>query len=443
MLFLPINIKKEIVKKINIVTLGCSKNTVDSEQLGGQLSASGLEIIYDQYNYDAETVVINTCGFINDAKEESVNTILDFAQAKTEGKIRRLYVMGCLAERYKKDLEKDIPEADEFFGVNNLREVVETLKADYRKELIGERKLSAASHFAYLKISEGCNRQCSFCAIPLIRGKHRSVPLENLLTEARKLADKGVKELILIAQDLSYYGLDLYKKPMLPELLEKLAKIKGLRRIRLHYAYPALFPEGVFKVMREHKNICNYIDIPLQHISDKMLKIMRRGYGKEKTLEIINKLRKEVPGVAIRTTLLVGHPGETDEDFEELLSFVKEQKFERLGVFTYSHEEDTHAGDTMKNSISEEEKNRRAELVMETQKNIAYEHNSEKTGKVFEVLIDREDDEYFVGRTEFDSPEVDNEVFIEKSENMQTGEFYDVLITDAGDYELFGKLYNT
>ena len=430
------------MKKINIVTLGCSKNTVDSEQLGGQLSASGLEIIYDQYNYNAETVVINTCGFINDAKEESVNTILDFAQAKTEGKIKHLYVMGCLAERYKKDLEKDIPEADEFFGVNNLKEVVETLQADYRKELIGERKLSAASHFAYLKISEGCDRHCSFCAIPLIRGKHRSIPLEDLISEAQKLADKGVKELILIAQDLSYYGLDLYKKPMLPELLEKLAKIKNLGRIRLHYAYPALFPEAVFKVMREHKNICNYIDIPLQHISDKMLKIMRRGYGKEKTLDIINKFRKEVPGVALRTTLLVGHPGETEADFQELIDFVNEQKFERLGVFTYSHEEDTHAGDTMQDSIPEKEKNRRAELIMDIQKKIAYEHNAEKIGKVFEVLIDREDDDFFVGRTEFDSPEVDNEVLIEKSKNMQRGEFYNIEITDAGDYELFGKLYN-
>ncbi len=430
------------MKKINIVTLGCSKNTVDSEQLGGQLAASGLEIIYDQYNYNAETVVINTCGFINDAKEESVNTILDFAQAKTDGKIRRLYVMGCLAERYKKDLEKDIPEADEFFGVNDLRKVVETLQADYRKELIGERKLSTASHFAYLKISEGCDRHCSFCAIPLIRGKHRSIPLEDLISEAQKLADKGVKELILIAQDLSYYGLDLYKKPMLPELLEKLAKIKSLKRIRLHYAYPALFPEAVFKVMREHKNICNYIDIPLQHISDKMLKIMRRGYGKEKTLDIINKFRKEVPGVALRTTLLVGHPGETEADFQELIDFVNEQKFERLGVFTYSHEEDTHAGDTMQDSIPEEEKNRRAELIMDIQKKIAYEHNAEKIGKVFEVLIDREDDDFFIGRTEFDSPEVDNEVLIEKSKNMQRGEFYNIEITDAGDYELFGTLYN-
>lgn len=429
-----------MMKKINIITLGCSKNTVDSEELGGQLAASGLQITYDKYNFDAETVVINTCGFINDAKEESVNTILDFARAKTNGKIRKLYVMGCLSERYKDDLEEDIPEADEFFGVDNLEQVIDRLNADYRKELIGERKLSTPGHYAYMKISEGCDRNCSFCAIPLIRGKHKSVPMDDLIARAKSLSQKGVKELILIAQDLSYYGLDLYKTQKLPELLEQLSDIEGLGRIRLHYAYPALFPEDTYRVMRERENICNYVDIPLQHISSKMLKIMRRGYGQEKTLDVVRGFREQVPGIAIRTTLLVGHPGESEQDFQELVEFVKEQKFERLGVFTYSHEEDTHAGDDMEDTISEEEKNRRSELLMEIQEKISLEHNEKKIGKTFEVLIDREDEEYFIGRTEFDSPDVDNEVMISKENGLKIGEFYDIKITQAGSFELYGML---
>lgn len=430
------------MKKINIVTLGCSKNTVDSEHLGAQLAAAGLKVEYDKYDLNAETVVINTCGFINDAKEESVNTILDFAKAKTEGKIRKLFVMGCLSERYKPALEKDIPEADEFFGVNDMETVISRLEADYRKELIGERKLAGPSHYAYLKISEGCNRSCSFCAIPLIRGKHRSFPLEELVLEARNLVDKGVKEIMLIAQDLSYYGLDLYKQSRLGELLEKLAEIKGLKRIRLHYAYPALFPKEVLEIMQKHKNICNYIDVPLQHISDKMLKIMRRGYDKEKTLNMIKQFREAIPDIAIRTTLLVGHPGETEEDFQELLDFVKTQKFERLGVFTYSHEEDTHAGDTMQDLIPEGEKQRRAVELMTIQHEIALEHNEAKVGKVFEVLIDREEADYYAGRTEYDSPEVDNEVYIPKKEKLSAGDFVKVKITGADAFEIYGETVN-
>ena len=428
------------MNKINIITLGCSKNTVDSEMIATQLDAQNIEFVFDKFDTSAKTVVINTCGFIADAKEESIDTILQFAKAKENNEIENLYVMGCLSERYKDDLKKEIKEVDEFFGVNDLKEIVETLKVDYKKELIGERVISTPKHFAYLKISEGCDRSCSFCAIPLIRGKHISVPQEILLSQAKNLVSKGVKELILIAQDISYYGLDIYKRQALPELLEKLAKIKGLKRIRLHYAYPTNFPFEVLDVMKKHKNICRYIDIPFQHISTNVLKKMKRGHSKDVILKFIERFRKEIPEIIIRTTLLVGHPGETDEDFNELKQFVKEMKFERLGVFTYSEEENTYAGDNFKDDVPENVKMERANEIMQIQQEISFELNTAKIGKTFEVIIDREDEKYFIGRTEFDSPEVDNEVLIEKSKKLQIGEFYNVKIINAEDFDLFGKL---
>ncbi len=426
--------------KINIITLGCSKNVVDSENLATQINDQNIEFTFDEFNFDADTVVINTCGFIADAKEESVNTILEFAEAKNAGKIDNLYVMGCLSERYKDELTKDIDEVDQFFGVNDIQEIVEQLKIDYKKELLGERVISTPKHFAYLKISEGCDRTCAFCAIPLIRGKHKSIPQDLLLSQAKNLAKKGVKELILIAQDLTYYGIDIYKKQMLPELVEKLSEIEGLKIIRLHYAYPTSFPEEVLQVMKEKANIAKYIDIPLQHISDSVLKRMKRNYSQKTTYKLMEKFRKEIPEMAIRTTMLVGFPGETEADFEELKEFVKEMRFDRLGVFTYSEEENTFGGDNFEDDIPEATKQKRANEIMDIQQQISYEINQSKIGKTFDVIIDKETDGHYVGRTEFDSPEVDNEVLIEKDNELKIGEIYSVKITSAEDFDLYGEL---
>ena len=426
--------------KINIITLGCSKNIVDSENLATQINNQNIKFTFDEFNFDADTVVINTCGFINDAKEESINTILEFAEAKNAGKIDNLYVMGCLSERYKDELAKDISEVDQFFGVNDMQQIVEQLKIDYKKELLGERVISTPKHFAYLKISEGCDRTCAFCAIPLIRGKHVSVSMELLISQAENLAQKGVKELILIAQDLSYYGVDIYKKQKLPDLTEKLSEIEGIKIIRLHYAYPTAFPTDVLRVMREKPNVAKYLDIPLQHISDSILNKMKRNYSKETTYKLLETFRKEVPGIAIRTTLLVGHPGETEEDFKELKAFVKKAKFDRLGVFTYSEEENTFGGDNYEDIISEDIKQARADEIMEIQQQISYEINQLKVGKKFDVIIDKESEDFYIGRTEFDSPEVDNEVLIKKEKELKTGEIYSVKIIAAEDFDLYGEI---
>ncbi len=432
-------------QKINVVTLGCSKNIVDSEVLMGQLKSSGVEVIYDSNDTSAKTVVINTCGFINDAKEESVNTILQFVRAKEAGDIDNLYVMGCLSERYKKELEGEITEVDKYFGVNDIQQIVETLNIDYKKELIGERFVTTSSHYAYLKISEGCDRNCSFCAIPDIRGKHISKPIDEIIIEAKKLQKKGVKELILIAQDLTYYGLDIYKENKLKELLEQLSVIDGIEWIRLHYAYPSKFPFEILKVMREKDNICNYLDIPFQHISDSVLSNMRRGIDKSKTLELIEILRIELPDLALRTTLMVGHPGETEKEFEELKQFVIDARFDRLGVFTYSEEENTFGAEQFDDVISDEVKNNRSEEIMAIQQEISRQLNARKNGKVLKVIIDREEGDYFIGRTEFDSPEVDNEVLINKSEiaKIEIGTFYNVKITTSEDYDLFGDIVSS
>ncbi len=426
--------------KINIITLGCSKNLVDSENLATQINDKNIEFTFDEFNFDADTVVINTCGFIADAKEESINTIIEFAKAKSEGKIDNLYVMGCLSERYKDELASDIPEVNQYFGVNDMQQIAEQLKIDYKKELLGERVISTPSHFAYLKISEGCDRTCAFCAIPLIRGKHKSVPKEILLKQAKNLAAKGVKELILIAQDLTYYGLDIYKKQMLPELVESLSKIKGIEIIRLHYAYPANFPDDILRVMKDKNNVAKYLDIPFQHISDSVLKRMKRRHTARQTTDLIKKIREEIPEIAIRTTLLVGFPGETEKDFEELKSFVKEMRFDRLGVFTYSEEEDTYGGDNYEDDVPEEIKQKRADEIMEIQQQISYEINQTKVGKIFKVIIDKENENYFIGRTEFDSPEVDNEVLINKNKKLKIGEIYSVKIISAEEFDLFGEL---
>lgn len=426
--------------KINIITLGCSKNLVDSENIATQINNQNIDFTFDEFNFDADTVVINTCGFINDAKEESINTILEFAEAKNNGKIENLYVMGCLSERYKEDLEKDMPEVDQFFGVNDLQEIVEKLKIDYKKELLGERVISTPSHFAYLKISEGCDRTCAFCAIPLIRGKHVSVSMDILISQAKNLAEKGVKELILIAQDLSYYGLDIYKKQKLAELVEKLSEVKGIKIIRLHYAYPANFPNDILPIIREKENVAKYLDIPFQHISDNILAKMKRRHDKAVTINLIKKIKKEVPDIAIRTTLLVGHPGETEKDFKELKEFVKEMRFDRLGVFTYSEEENTFGGDNYEDDVPEETKQERANEIMEIQQQISFEINQAKVGKTFNVIIDKKTEDYFVGRTEFDSPEVDNEVLINKDTELKIGEIYSVKITSAEEFDLYGEL---
>tara|TARA_R110002012_G_C11676920_1_gene613867 strand:- start:4491 stop:5792 length:1302 start_codon:yes stop_codon:yes gene_type:complete len=423
--------------KINVVTLGCSKNVYDSEVLMGQLRASNKEVVHEE---EGNIVVINTCGFIANAKEESINTILEYVQKKEEGAVDKVFVTGCLSERYKPDLQKEIPNVDEYFGTTELPGLLKALGADYKHELIGERITTTPKNYAYFKIAEGCDRPCSFCAIPIMRGKHRSTPMEDLVTEAEKLAAKGVKELILIAQDLTYYGLDLYKKRNLAELLQKLVKVEGIEWIRLHYAFPTGFPMDVLEVMRNEPKICNYIDIPLQHIADPILKSMRRGTTKAKTTKLLEEFRAAVPGMAIRTTLIVGYPGETEEDFQTLKQWVKDMRFERLGCFTYSHEENTHAYN-LEDDVPEEVKMDRANQIMEIQSQISWELNQEKIGKEFRVVIDRKEGGYFVGRTEFDSPDVDNEVLINAEEGyLRTGEFFHVKITAAEDFDLYAEV---
>ena len=423
--------------RINVVTLGCSKNVYDSEVLMGQLKASGKDVVHEE---EGNIVVINTCGFINNAKEESINTILEFMQKKEDGEVDKVFVTGCLSERYKPDLEKEIPNVDQYFGTTELPGLLKALGADYKHELIGERLTTTPKNYAYLKIAEGCDRPCSFCAIPLMRGKHKSTPIEDLVTEAEKLAAKGVKELILIAQDLTYYGLDLYKKRNLAELLEALVKVDGIEWIRLHYAFPTGFPMDVLDVMNREPKICNYLDIPLQHISDAILKSMRRGTTKEKTTKLLQEFRVAVPDITIRTTLIVGYPGETEADYQILKQWVKDMRFERLGCFTYSHEENTHAY-TLEDDVPEEVKQERANEIMEIQSQISWELNQQKIGKTFKVVIDRKEGNYFVGRTEFDSPDVDNEVLIDASTTyLKTGEFATVKITDAADFDLYAEV---
>ncbi|MGC6437948.1 MAG: 30S ribosomal protein S12 methylthiotransferase RimO [Flavobacteriaceae bacterium] len=423
--------------KINVVTLGCSKNVYDSEVLMGQLKANGKTVAHEK---QGNIVVINTCGFIDNAKEESVNTILDFVQKKESGEVDKVFVTGCLSERYKPDLVKEIPNVDQYFGTTELPQLLKALGADYKHELIGERLTTTPKNYAYLKIAEGCDRPCSFCAIPLMRGKHRSTPIENLVIEAEKLAANGVKELILIAQDLTYYGLDLYNKRNLAELLKALVKVEGIEWIRLHYAFPTGFPMDVLEVMKNESKICNYLDIPLQHISDQILKSMRRGTTQTKTTKLLQQFRESVPNMAIRTTLIVGYPGETEEDFQILKQWVEAIRFERLGCFTYSHEENTHAY-SLEDNVPQEVKQARANEIMELQSQISWELNQAKIGQTLRVVIDRKEGQYFVGRTEFDSPDVDNEVLIDAtSVYLKTGEFATVKITDAADFDLYAEV---
>ncbi len=427
-------------KKINVVTLGCSKNIYDSEVLMGQLQANGKEVVHE--GTDGQIVVINTCGFIDNAKQESIDTILHFADLKERGVVESVYVTGCLSERYKPELQKEVPNIDDWFGTRDLPRLLKTLGADYKHELVGQRLLTTPAHFAYLKISEGCDRPCSFCAIPLMRGGHKSTPLEDLVTQARKLAAKGVKELILIAQDLTYYGLDLYKKRDLARLLRELVKVDGIEWIRLHYLFPTGFPEEVLDVMREEPKICNYIDIPLQHIADPILKSMRRGTTQAKTEKLLDQMREKVPGIAIRTTLIVGYPNESDADFDTLHDWVKRMRFDRLGCFTYSHEENTHAYSLIDN-VPEEVKQSRAAEIMDTQRHISFELNQEKIGREMRVLIDRLENGFYYGRTEFDSPDVDNEVIIPAGNTyLRIGDFCNVRMVSATEYDLQGELIN-
>lgn len=424
--------------KVNIVTLGCSKNIVDSEVLLTQLRGNGIDAVHELDADDASVVVINTCGFIDNAKQESIDTILRFVDAKQEGLVDKVYVTGCLSQRYKDDLEKEIPDVDAWFGTRDLSRLLKQFKADYKQELVGERILTNPGHYAYLKISEGCDRPCSFCAIPIMRGKHLSRPMEELVKEAYNLAKGGTKELLLIAQDSTYYGLDLYKKRNLAELLNRLADVEGIEWIRLHYAFPTGFPLDVLDVMAQRNTICNYLDIPLQHASTNMLQLMRRGTTREKTEQLLQTIREKVPGIAIRTTLIAGHPGETEKDFQEMMDFVEKSRFDRLGVFTYSHEENTHAY-SMKDDVPDDVKQQRADAVMELQQGISYELNQQKVGKMYKVLIDRKEGGDFVGRTESDSPEVDNEVIINASgEYLRIGDFVHVKIISATDFDLHG-----
>ena len=432
-------VKSHKKNTINVITLGCSKNVYDSEILMGQLKANQMDVKHETSDY-ANIVVVNTCGFIDNAKEESVNTILEQIERKEEGKIDKLFVTGCLSERYKPDLEKEMPNVDEFFGTKDLPNLLKSLGADYKHELVGERLTTTPSHYAYLKISEGCDRKCSFCAIPLMRGGHKSTSIEDLVTESEKLASKGVKELILIAQDLTYYGLDLYKERRLSELMTKLSEVEGVEWIRIHYAFPTAFPEDVLEVIRTNPRVCTYMDIPLQHVSDNLLSSMRRGTTMKKTKDLITKFRKEVPGITIRTSLIVGYPGETEKEFQELLDFVEESKFDRLGVFTYSHEENTHAFN-LKDNVPMQVKHQRAEEVMDLQSSISYELNQKRIGKIYKVLFDRKEGDYFIGRTEFDSPDVDNEVIVHaKDYYVRLGDFANIKITKADHYDLYGEV---
>ncbi len=424
--------------KINVVTLGCSKNIYDSEVLMGQLKANGKNVVHEDENDDGNIVVINTCGFIGKAKEESIDTILHYAKRKEVGEIDKVFVSGCLSERYKPDLENEIPNVDQYFGTHDLPNLLKVLEADYKHELIGERLTTTPKHYAYLKIAEGCDRPCSFCAIPLMRGKHRSTPIEDIVTEAEKLAANGIKEIMLIAQDLTYYGLDIYKKRALAQLLEALVKVDGIEWIRLHYAFPTGFPMDVLEVMKREPKVCNYLDIPLQHINTELLKSMKRGTTHEKTTALIHKFRDVVPEMAIRTTLIVGYPGETEEKFQELKDWVEEMRFERLGAFEYSHEENTGAY-VLEDDVPQDVKFRRVNEIIEIQSQISWELNQQKIGKTFRCLFDRKDGEYFYGRTEFDSPDVDNDVLVDAREHyIKIGEFVDIKIHDAGDYDLYG-----
>ncbi|MFZ9044319.1 MAG: 30S ribosomal protein S12 methylthiotransferase RimO [Cyclobacteriaceae bacterium] len=431
--------KKLHKDKVNIVTLGCSKNIVDSEVMMTQLRGNQVDVAHEDQKDDANVVIINTCGFIDNAKQESIDTILRYADAKAEGIVEKVYVTGCLSQRYRDDLMQEIPEVDAWFGTMELPLLLKKFNANYKHELLGERITTTQQHYSYLKISEGCDRPCSFCAIPLMRGKHVSRPIAELVTEAKSLVSRGTKELLLIAQDSTYYGLDIYKKRNLSELLDQLADVEGLDWIRLHYAFPTGFPEDILKVMATRPNICNYLDIPLQHGSTNMLKIMRRGTTRQKTEDLLDKIRDTVPGIAIRTTLITGHPGETEQDFQEMMTFVERSRFERLGVFTYSHEEQTHAH-AMPDDIPEEVKEERAAQIMDLQQSISSEINSQKIGQTLKVLIDRVEGGNFVGRTEFDSPEVDNEVLIDASKHyLRIGDFTNIKITDAAEFDLFGE----
>ena len=423
--------------KVNVVTLGCSKNLVDSEVLMGHLRAGAFDVTHESETDDAHIVIINTCGFIDNAKQESIDTIIRYTKAKQDGLVEKVYVTGCLSERYKPELQKEIPDVDGYFGTRELPRLLKTLKADYRKELVGERLITTPQHYAYVKISEGCDRPCSFCAIPLMRGGHVSKPIEELVKETELLAKNGTKEIILIAQDLTYYGLDLYKKRNLAELLSALVKVEGIEWIRLHYAFPSGFPLDVLDVMAAEPKICKYLDMPLQHISDSLLKSMRRGTTREKTTSLVKTIREKVPGIALRTTLIAGYPGETKKDFEEMKAWVQEMRFDRLGIFTYSHEENTHAFG-LKDNVSGTEKRRRADEIMAVQQVISGELNREKIGNTYRVIVDRKEGEYFVCRTEHDSPEVDNEVLVHESHALIPGNFCLVQVTDADDYDLHG-----
>jgi ribosomal protein S12 methylthiotransferase len=427
--------------RVNVVTLGCSKNIHDSEVLMGQLKGNQMEVVHEASNIQAnDIVVINTCGFIDNAKQESIDTILQFSELKDQGKVNKVIVTGCLSERYKPELQSEIPSVDAFFGTNDLPELLSTIGADYRLELLGERLLTTPSHFSYFKIAEGCNRPCSFCAIPLMRGKHVSKSIDDLVKEAKFLASNGTKELILIAQDLTYYGLDIYGKRNLSDLLRHLSDVEGIDWIRLQYAYPSGFPMDILDAMNERSNICNYLDMPLQHISDSMLKSMRRGTTKQKQIDLVNQIRDKVPYIALRTTLICGYPGETEQDFQEMLEWVEETRFDRLGCFTYSHEEKTHAYD-LNDDVPEEVKQDRVDQIMEVQQGISYDINQEKVGKTFKVLVDRVDGDYFIGRTEFDSPEVDNEVVLEAKNNYaRIGDFVQVKVDRAEDFDLYGNI---
>ena len=426
--------------KVNVITLGCSKNIFDSEVLMAQLKANKYDVVHENDDGDSSIVIINTCGFIDNAKQESIDTIIQWADAKENGHVDKVYVTGCLSQRYKPELEREIPNVDAYFGTRELPRLLKTLKADYKHELVGERLLTTPNHFAYFKIAEGCDRPCSFCAIPLMRGKHISTPIEELVARAKSLAAQGVKELILIAQDLTYYGLDLYKKRELARLVDELSEVDGIEWIRLHYAFPSGFPMDVLDVMREKPNVCNYLDIPLQHASTRMLKAMRRGITREKTTALIHDIRERVPGIVVRTTLISGYPGESEEDHAEMLAWVAEMKFDRLGVFTYSHEEDTHAHN-FEDDVPEKLKQQRAEEIMELQSGISHDINLTKVGKTMKVMIDRIEGDSYIGRTEGDSPEVDNEVIISKASGYaRVGDFAEVKITEADPYDLFGVI---
>ena len=423
-----------------MITLGCSKNLVDSEVMMAHLADGGYDVVHDKWRKGRNIVVVNTCGFIDRAKEESINTIMEYAEAKSKGKIEKLYVTGCLSQRYKDNLEEEIPEVDAFFGTAELPKLLKKFKIDYKHELVGERILSTPTHYAYMKISEGCNRTCSFCAIPLMRGKHISRSIEELVAEAKNLAAKGVKEIMLIAQELTFYGLDIYKKRRLPELLRELAKVEGIEWIRLHYAYPAQFPMEIIDEMADNPKVCHYLDMPLQHASDPVLNSMRRNITNAETIDLIKKIREKIPGIAIRTTMLVGYPGETQADFDKLKEFIEETRFERLGVFTYSHEDSTRA-DILENDVPEEVKQERAAELMEVQEQISHALNQKKVGNTYKVLFDRKEGGYFIGRTEFDSPEVDNEVLV-KAENtyIRVGDFANIKITSAEEFDLYGEV---